>query len=90
MRDASVSHTQIHIPVHTCLGIGGGVSHCQLLSWIHTESKTTTHAHYTRVQMWLQQEPHILVHARPCNSAPSVRVGHRCVTSEMLKSSICL
>lgn len=25
-RDASVSHTQIHIPVHTCLGIWGGLT----------------------------------------------------------------
>lgn len=68
----------------------GGVSHCQLLSWIHTESKTTTHVHYTCVQMWLKQELHILVHACPCRYVPSVHVGRRCVTSELLKSSICL
>lgn len=48
----------------------GGVSHCQLLSWIHTESKTSTHVHYTCVQMWLQQELHLLVHACPCRYAP--------------------
>lgn len=67
---------------------GGGVSHCQLLRWIHTESKTTTHVRYTCVQM--QQELHILVLACLCQHVPSLHVGHRCITSEMLKSSICL